>query len=295
MSASSDSGPEFVTGPALQAATGRLPPADLTGKEVAVIEEIRTVAIAPTRKQLSTDMLLGIEQAAQRARQIAAMDTQNEQRELHLQTRTAVADKERDAALRESDRVSLLLKKMERERDQALQDAQRERESKEVALRELADLQGSHRRPLVADPGVLAGKAAMVTLVESCLTSRAAEALRRREVTRTLIGVAAREQVYRAVTSQQQQTCRCFTLTQDTLAAGTPLPDASSHPEIQVHVDRVLKSLTVRQAVNLDISPLGDYEIDEAGDRSLVQSACRPVSATRQPTELWRTACAWTP
>eukprot|EP00918_Siedleckia_nematoides_P006964 GHVU01015106.1.p1 GENE.GHVU01015106.1~~GHVU01015106.1.p1 ORF type:complete len:215 (+),score=20.00 GHVU01015106.1:69-647(+) len=113
----------------------------------------------------------------------------------------------------------------------------------------------------------------MVALVESCLISRAAEALRRREVTRTLIGVAAREQVYRAVTSQQQQACRCFAVTQDTLAAGTSLPDASTYPEIQVHVDRILKSLTVCQAVNLDISPLGDYEIDEAGDRSLVQSA----------------------
>eukprot|EP00918_Siedleckia_nematoides_P006966 GHVU01015108.1.p1 GENE.GHVU01015108.1~~GHVU01015108.1.p1 ORF type:complete len:324 (-),score=50.35 GHVU01015108.1:125-988(-) len=210
------------------------------------------------------------------------MDTQSEQREQHLQTRTARAEKERDEALRESDRMGLLIKKqerergqLERERDQALQEAKQEREKHEATLKELAELRRSHQRPAIGDSGVQAGKVAMVSLVEGCLISRAAEALRRREVTKTLVGIATREQVYQAVTSQQQQNCRCFDATQATLTVGTPLPDISTHPELQVHVGRMLKSLTVRQPVNLDNGPLGDFEIDEAADRSLVKDALR--------------------
>eukprot|EP00920_Eleutheroschizon_duboscqi_P005148 GHVT01011890.1.p1 GENE.GHVT01011890.1~~GHVT01011890.1.p1 ORF type:complete len:178 (+),score=26.22 GHVT01011890.1:326-859(+) len=51
MSASSDSGSEHAAGPARQVATGRLPPADSTGEEVAIVE-VRTVALAPSAGSL---------------------------------------------------------------------------------------------------------------------------------------------------------------------------------------------------------------------------------------------------
>eukprot|EP00918_Siedleckia_nematoides_P069129 GHVU01150741.1.p1 GENE.GHVU01150741.1~~GHVU01150741.1.p1 ORF type:complete len:211 (-),score=16.62 GHVU01150741.1:9-587(-) len=115
----------------------------------------------------------------------------------------------------------------------------------------------------------------MASLLENSLISRAAEALRRRTVMKALIGVAAREQVFRAVTSRQQQSCQCLVVAQATLTTGTPLPDVSAVPGIQVHVDRVLRSLAVGQSVNLDSGVVGEFEVIEAADRSLVQSALR--------------------
>eukprot|EP00918_Siedleckia_nematoides_P069137 GHVU01150750.1.p1 GENE.GHVU01150750.1~~GHVU01150750.1.p1 ORF type:complete len:221 (-),score=25.04 GHVU01150750.1:167-748(-) len=116
----------------------------------------------------------------------------------------------------------------------------------------------------------------MESLLESSLISRAAEALRRRAVMKALIGVAAREKVFRAVSSHQQQSCRCFVVAQDTLTTtGTPLPDASAVPGIEAQVDRVLRSLAVGQSVSLDSGTAGEFEVIEAADRSLVQSALR--------------------
>eukprot|EP00920_Eleutheroschizon_duboscqi_P005190 GHVT01011958.1.p1 GENE.GHVT01011958.1~~GHVT01011958.1.p1 ORF type:complete len:352 (-),score=37.60 GHVT01011958.1:649-1704(-) len=271
MSASSDSGSEHAAGSARQVATGRLPPADSTGEEVAIVE-VRTVAIAPTRGQLATDMISGMEQAYKRARQMAELDSRSEEREQHLQSRTALAEKERDGAfqardgaLREADGLRLTVLKLARERDEALQEARRSKA-------ELIELQQTPRRPLSDDVGILAGREAMTTLVKAGLISRGAEALRRRETTKALIGTAARERVYQAVTKAQMTTCRCYTMAQDTLDAGN-LTDSSQQPEVQVHVEKVLRHLGVCQAVNLDVGPLADFELHETEDRDLVEKA----------------------
>eukprot|EP00920_Eleutheroschizon_duboscqi_P005201 GHVT01011973.1.p1 GENE.GHVT01011973.1~~GHVT01011973.1.p1 ORF type:complete len:238 (-),score=25.82 GHVT01011973.1:39-752(-) len=154
-----------------------------------------------------------------------------------------------------------MVRKLERERDEALQEVRRGKD-------ELAELQKNPRRPLMADVGVLAGKEAMTSLVENGLISHGAEALRRREATKALIGTAAREQVYQAVTKAQLPTCQCYTIVKSTLDASN-LSDASQQPEVQVHVEKVLRHLGVSQAVNLDVGPLADFELHEAGDKDV--------------------------
>eukprot|EP00920_Eleutheroschizon_duboscqi_P005189 GHVT01011957.1.p1 GENE.GHVT01011957.1~~GHVT01011957.1.p1 ORF type:complete len:297 (-),score=34.81 GHVT01011957.1:39-929(-) len=213
-------------------------------------------------------MILGMEQAFKRAKQMVNLDSRSEEREQHLQSRTALAERERDGAfhardgaLREADGLRLMVRKLERERDEALQEVRRGKD-------ELAELQKNPRRPLMADVGVLAGKEAMTSLVENGLISHGAEALRRREATKALIGTAAREQVYQAVTKAQLPTCQCYTIVKSTLDASN-LSDASQQPEVQVHVEKVLRHLGVSQAVNLDVGPLADFELHEAGDKDV--------------------------
>eukprot|EP00918_Siedleckia_nematoides_P069139 GHVU01150753.1.p1 GENE.GHVU01150753.1~~GHVU01150753.1.p1 ORF type:complete len:207 (-),score=23.11 GHVU01150753.1:159-725(-) len=115
----------------------------------------------------------------------------------------------------------------------------------------------------------------MASLLENSLISRAAEALRRRTVMKALVGVAAREKVFRAVTFNQQQFCWCFTVAQDTFTTGTPLPDASAVSGVEAQVARVLRSLAVGQYVSLDSGTAGEFEVIEEADRELVQSALR--------------------
>eukprot|EP00920_Eleutheroschizon_duboscqi_P013559 GHVT01031859.1.p1 GENE.GHVT01031859.1~~GHVT01031859.1.p1 ORF type:complete len:373 (+),score=39.82 GHVT01031859.1:51-1121(+) len=196
---------------------------------------------------------------------------------------------ERDSALRDGDRLTLQLKKAERERDEALQAANQEKERRRVAERRLEatskeleatskELETVKRNPQhvpVPDVDELARQTAMVTLLETSLISRAAEALRRRATKKALVGVAAREQVFRAVTSGQQQFCRCFQVAQETLTTSTPLPDISTVPGLEAQVKRVLRALAVSQSVSLDSGTAGEYEVVEEVDWDLVERALR--------------------
>eukprot|EP00918_Siedleckia_nematoides_P090923 GHVU01199810.1.p1 GENE.GHVU01199810.1~~GHVU01199810.1.p1 ORF type:complete len:883 (+),score=87.83 GHVU01199810.1:179-2650(+) len=265
-SVSSDSGPESATGLAPPVVAGGIFPEVPLGNEVTLISEVRTVSIAPARTQMSSDMITGLEEALRRARQMVQADVRDAERVIHLQERVKEAEADRDRALQETRRVEL-------ERDQALQEAQRERREKEEALAELVELRKAHQHPPVDSSAVDQGKRAMVALVESSMIGRAAEALRRRETGKLLIGVAASEQVFRSITLQHQGSCRCYAAAQNALAAGTPLPDTASNPALKTYVEKVLRSLSVRQAVNLDAYQLGSYEIDEASDREMVMQA----------------------
>eukprot|EP00918_Siedleckia_nematoides_P043436 GHVU01094915.1.p1 GENE.GHVU01094915.1~~GHVU01094915.1.p1 ORF type:complete len:194 (+),score=16.23 GHVU01094915.1:314-895(+) len=115
----------------------------------------------------------------------------------------------------------------------------------------------------------------MVGLVETSMIGRAAEALRRRETGKLLIGVAASDQIYRSTTSQNQESCQFHATAQAALAAGTALPGISSNKALRTTVEKVLQSLSVRQAVNLDTYQLGEFEHNEEDDREMVNQAIR--------------------
>eukprot|EP00920_Eleutheroschizon_duboscqi_P013557 GHVT01031856.1.p1 GENE.GHVT01031856.1~~GHVT01031856.1.p1 ORF type:complete len:366 (+),score=37.85 GHVT01031856.1:51-1100(+) len=272
--------------------------------------ETRTISLAPTRKQLATTLIMGANEVVRRAQQIADMDAGSDERENRMQQRVVRAERERDVgvrerdtalregdrlaltikkvegerdlALREGDQLTLQLKKAERERDEALQAATREKERRrvverrlETASKELETMKRTTQHVPVPEVDELAQQTAMVTLLETSLISRAAEALRRRATKKALVGVAAREQVFRAVTSGQQQFCRCFQVAQETLTTSTPLPDISTVPGLEAQVKRVLRALAVSQSVSLDSGTAGEYEVVEEVDWDLVERALR--------------------
>eukprot|EP00918_Siedleckia_nematoides_P012683 GHVU01027762.1.p1 GENE.GHVU01027762.1~~GHVU01027762.1.p1 ORF type:complete len:334 (-),score=58.14 GHVU01027762.1:8-862(-) len=212
------------------------------------------------------------------------MDTAGEERKAHLQLRAARAEREKDAvsqardeALREMDRMTLDLRRVERERDEVLQEVIREREkshaAREEAKRELAEARQSPLRVSVPSAEVTAGQAAVASILETCLISRAAEALRRRATRKVLVAVAARETVFRTVTSSSQQSCQCFQLSDQTCNVGGTLPEAADVPGIGAQVARVLNGFSVGQPISLDSGSEGQFEVSETADLELVRSA----------------------
>eukprot|EP00919_Chromeraceae_sp_WS-2016_P076489 GHVR01180726.1.p1 GENE.GHVR01180726.1~~GHVR01180726.1.p1 ORF type:complete len:193 (-),score=23.57 GHVR01180726.1:464-1042(-) len=121
----------------------------------------------------------------------------------------------------------------------------------------------------------------MVGLVERTTVGRTAEALRRRNTGKLLIGVAASDQIFRSTTLRNKKTCQCHETAQAALAAGTALPETSSNRTLKATVEKVLKSMSVRQPVNLDSYLLGDYVFHDEEDRELVDQAIQ--EGTRNP------------
>eukprot|EP00918_Siedleckia_nematoides_P029280 GHVU01063144.1.p1 GENE.GHVU01063144.1~~GHVU01063144.1.p1 ORF type:complete len:885 (-),score=122.23 GHVU01063144.1:525-3179(-) len=293
-SASSDSESERFAGSA-RPVSATVQQEEVTGQEVSLIQDM-TVSKAPTRKQLAQVLMMGANEVVRRARQMAELDTAGEEREAHLQLRAARAEREKDAvsqardeALREMDRMTLDLRRVERERDEALQEVIREREMLHAAREEVkrergmaeaarSELAEARRNPLrvsVPDAEVTAGQAAVASILETCLISRAAEALRRRATRKVLVAVAAREHVFRTVTSSNQQSCQCFQLSDQTCNVGGTLPEAADVPGIGAQVARVLNGFSVGQPVSLDSGSEGQFEASETADLELVQSALR--------------------
>eukprot|EP00918_Siedleckia_nematoides_P043443 GHVU01094922.1.p1 GENE.GHVU01094922.1~~GHVU01094922.1.p1 ORF type:complete len:181 (+),score=22.76 GHVU01094922.1:42-545(+) len=160
--------------------------------DLVIVPERRTVTMVPLRSKSSSNMVRNLQQVLRQAEQDAVRDLRDEEREFRLQERVHRAEAERDKALKE------------------LAELRKERENRQVDSKAVTE-----------------SKRAMVGLVEALMVKGAAEALRRRETGKLLIGVAASDQVYRSTTSRNQGSCRCHTTAQAALAAGTTLPGTS--------------------------------------------------------------------
>ena len=155
---------------------------------------------------------------------------------------------------------------LEGERDAA-------RAERDAAMRELAELRTRVARPVPIPVTAESSRAALVNVVEAAVTGRAAEALRRRATEELLMGVAAREQAYRANCEQNQASCSCYQRTAVDVASTPPLPAVADTSVLRSTVDVVLKSLSVGQPVNLDSHHIADYYFSDAADRELVNQA----------------------
>eukprot|EP00920_Eleutheroschizon_duboscqi_P018547 GHVT01044104.1.p2 GENE.GHVT01044104.1~~GHVT01044104.1.p2 ORF type:complete len:277 (+),score=17.05 GHVT01044104.1:1606-2436(+) len=203
--------------------------------------------MVPTRSKSSSDLVKGLHRMLAHAQHVAAQDQQAEEREFRLQERVRQAEADRAIS------------------QELMEKAQRE-------LRELQK-QVAENRP---DPEVVgARRKAVVGLVERTMVGRAAEALRRRETGKLLIGVAASEQVFRSTTFRNRETCQCHSTAQAALKAGTALPETASNKTLEATVKKVLKSMSVRQPVNLDSYLLDSYDFHDEEDCVLVEQAIR--------------------
>ena len=218
------------------------------------------MTVVPSRSQASSAMVQSMRQVLRHAEQIAVTDLRDDERIQRLQERVVAAELERSQAVAECGRAETARSQAEGERDTA-------RRERDEALTEVAELR-SRKQSSGPDVAITeTSRAAMVGLLETAITGRAAEALRRRSTEKLLIGVAASDQAFRRTTYQSRTSCRCHETTLVTLAAAAPLPTTANSRILKTTVDRVLKSLDVGQPVNLDSHQVGEYGFDDDEDR----------------------------
>ena len=141
---------------------------------------------------------------------------------------------------------------------------------KEKELEELREA----RLQLKPDPVIAESSRIIVrNLVETAIVGRTAEALRRRETGRLLLGVASSDRIYRTTTYANRETCRCHIISQAALSAGNGLPETAGDAPLKQQVTEVVKSITVGQPVEIDEYLVGNYSFEDVEDRELVDKA----------------------
>lgn len=199
----------------------------------------------PVGCESSSSMVASLQLVLAQAQNLATQDSRARERELGLQERVRQAEADREIA------QNLL----------------------EMAQRELQEFRQQRQQHQPDPETTRENRRAVETLVEAAMVGRAAEALRRRSTEKLLIGVAASERVYRSTALRNRETCHCYDASRAALAAGTPLPEAESNQTLATTVEKVLKSMSVRQPVDMDAYLIGEYDFREGEDRRLVEEA----------------------
>lgn len=242
--------PESADPRTLQAAAIPFQPVTSPAEGVVAIPSRSTVSLMPLRSQSSGALMVSLRETLRHAEMVAVSDLRDEDRMKRLEARVLAAEK--DLALAE--------------RDQAVRE-------RDAALVEVGELRSRRTSPAPVAAVVESSRLAVVNMMEAAVTGRAAEALRRRTTEELLMGVATSDQTFRLTTLRSRPSCHCYDQSTDALTTGTPLPAAADHRALRSTVDKVLKSLSVGQPVNLDSHHIGDYDFDDAEDRELVDGA----------------------